>query len=83
MTAILPATLKDLVESSDWQSRLKAIKKIRDDKLILPELVLSLGTKLIKSNSWQLGEAYWEVCEQVFYASLDCQASDWTKVRKI
>ena len=46
MSTVLPATLKDLVDSSDWQNRLKAIKKIRDDKLIDLNLFLLLEPNL-------------------------------------
>jgi tetratricopeptide (TPR) repeat protein len=83
MSLILPADLSSLLNSTDWKSRLEALKKIKEAKLHLPEQVLSLGSSLLMSNSWQLGDSYWEVCEAVFYASLDCQASDWLKVRNI
>lgn len=77
---MIPADLSGLIKAGDWQSKLKALKRIQEKKLNLPEEVLRLGTSLLKSNGWQLGENYWEVCEQVFYASLDCQASEWLKV---
>jgi hypothetical protein len=80
MSKTLPSELQDLLSSSDWSSKLSALQLIQQKRLILPELTLNLGSSLLKSYSWQLGESYWEVCEYVFYASLDCQAGDWLKV---
>lgn len=80
MSLMIPADLGELMKAGDWQSKLKALKSISEKKLRMPEETLRLGSSLLKSNGWQLGENYWEVCELVFYASLDCQASEWLKV---
>ena len=77
---MLPKHLSILIDQKDWKCKLQALKEINSSKLEAPETVLRLGTSLLTSNSWQLGQEYWEVCEAVFYASLDCQAGDWTKV---
>ena len=73
---MLPKNLSILLEQDDWKSKVQALNLINKSKLSMPETVLKIGTTLLKSNSWQLGQDYWEVCEAVFYASLDCQAGD-------
>lgn len=77
---MLPANISDLLEKKDWKSKVKALKLIGKSRLDVPEVVLQTGANLLKSYSWQLGQEYWEVCESVFYASLECQAGEWTKV---
>lgn len=80
MSVMLPNELVALLNANDWQSKAAALRMISSKKLHLPEEVLRLGTSLLLSNSWQLGARYWEICELVFYASLECQATDWIKV---
>lgn len=62
-----------------WKEKLDIITQIRNQKEVKPEIVLKLGSSLLKKHSWSLGSDYWDVCEDVFYASLDTLTSDWTQ----
>jgi hypothetical protein len=69
----------DLLKKEEARTSSKP-SDLNKHKVYKPETVLRLGASLLVANSWRLGENYWDLCEEVFYASLECQAGDWTKV---
>jgi len=63
---------------SDCGAMKELLHQIRLKELRYPELTLQYGAILIKSFSNSLGDELWDICDQVFFASLDCNQFEWS-----
>jgi len=58
--------------------KLTYLEKARSEYTDNPEEVLKVAASLVRKGSFSLGESYWTVCEDLFYASLSCNTPQWT-----
>jgi len=66
-----------LTDKKDFKTMKSIILQVRKNLLRFPDAVLECGVGLLKKFRGRLGDDYYIILEELFYAALDCQKLDF------